>query len=462
MSKTLKEACERSGATVENTNQRFENECVNCIEYLDPTVLLGYYRCKIEFIRGVNLVNRRPWMWALGVGVVGLILGVASLRLMARPSSWALIAAEPVNKPIDEALVGRPRPAEPTKENLERGNWQLVESSGQALFPETGTTLQSPVETLSISVEADSGLITLQAHKYSSPAGHVTLILAPGETRASIHQGGGLYVLEADSRLFTIDPETGATRSVTPNSIQGLDRNKVLQAARERGVLDPLSWADDPLISPDGRFISYLSNRRTFRESTDTGSTALSNDLWVYGVESGAHYLAAQDVASAPLYWLDGQRIAYAAETSGTRPYQVYAFSVDARQAEPVGDGLQQLAGAGQPGFAGVERVDGPTTLSLYGWDGSLRGTFAQDTIHIPVHFDEIGNLCLVATHAGQPGLYVHILDENLQSVLVAEPPNGHLLLQLLGWWGDRCIITTTPRGSAAEFTWALEVSSSD
>lgn len=89
----------------------------------------------------------------------------------------------------------------------------------------------------------------------------------------------GRYVFEDNGGLWTIDAETMNVTQITRDTIEGLDRSTQARIATLGGGL--LYWATSPVLSPDGHYIAYFSNRS---RPTDPNW----GEVWVVDLNSGA------------------------------------------------------------------------------------------------------------------------------------------------------------------------------
>ena len=104
---------------------------------------------------------------------------------------------------------------------------------------------------------------------------------------------GSRFYAWTDAGIWKIDPEQGTGSKVTSDFYQGMHYTAL---AEDADACHPLFWIDNPMVSPDGRYVVYCSNRSAPKDygdclwaldGTSGRELQLTSDAHVYRVPEG-------------------------------------------------------------------------------------------------------------------------------------------------------------------------------
>ena len=275
----------------------------------------------------------------------------------------------------------------------------------------------------------------------------------------------GCFSPDRQAYIFTAhDPETRCSSlyrlHIPERRLEKLSRDAVGEydvRKLNKGLTDgaQLHWADDPLVSPDGRWIAYQSDRRTYedflrsQEAAGYPSGRDLCDIWVYDTKTGDESLLAREGYIDQ--WI-GDRLIYRCYLNGQDTYYaVSPLELDAgpeRLPIPVtADTLSTEAFLGSTVY-GAQEAEG-----LICYDAATGATFS---FPIPptnrysqmqcspdrsrmVRLIREDDLQWSLQTAGRDGALVCLsLPNRAQQAVEASPYQG---IALLGFWGNNRVL---------------------
>lgn len=246
-------------------------------------------------------MRRKTWMWfVVGAGAAaGLLLGqrAAWTRSFGTPLADRLVTVARLG---DEAVLltapgaeeasladriaasgASPAEQERLRERLVApGAWRVEEDGRiEAATPaRRSVAFEDPAtgEALRLDLLA---VETAAGTRYTVRPDALPLLASPADP--------DLYLLERNAAMFLFDARD---LSVTFLGDAGERRARLAESSDER----PLTWAQEPRWSPDGRFVAFLTNRDTLGEHFGTS-------IWVHELASGQEFAVLRGEAGRPV-----------------------------------------------------------------------------------------------------------------------------------------------------------------
>ena len=167
-----------------------------------------------------------------------------------------------------------------------------------------------------ISLEDASGNFDAEFLKLSSDS------VAPKDwdmTRFLFLSGQGVYLACTDMGIWRLDPETRTAVKLSADVFQGRTRAEI-QADTGKTVF----WTDDPVLSPNGRYLAYVSNR------TDPESDG--DEIWTLDTATGEEHLLMRQKGTwkTPLGFLSEKDILIEIEDKNNNKNNIYYAAADA------------------------------------------------------------------------------------------------------------------------------------
>ena len=213
---------------------------------------------------------------------------------------------------VAEVLSGRSDAAKINGENIAVKAVSNGEKSRRAAVKNTRKNSDSFI----ISLEDASGNFDAEFLKLSSDS------VAPKDwdmTRFLFLSGQGVYLACTDMGIWRLDPETRTAVKLSADVFQGRTRAEI-QADTGKTVF----WTDDPVLSPNGRYLAYVSNR------TDPESDG--DEIWTLDTATGEEHLLMRQKGTwkTPLGFLSEKDILIEIEDKNNNKNNIYYAAADA------------------------------------------------------------------------------------------------------------------------------------
>ena len=213
---------------------------------------------------------------------------------------------------VAEVLSGRSDAAKINGENVAVKGVSNDAKSRRAAVKNTRKNSDSFI----ISLEDASGNFDAEFLKLSSDS------VAPKDwdmTRFLFLSGQGVYLACTDMGIWRLDPETRTAVKLSADVFQGRTRAEI-QADTGKTVF----WTDDPVLSPNGRYLAYVSNR------TDPESDG--DEIWTLDTATGEEHLLMRQKGTwkTPLGFLSEKDILIEIEDKNNNKNNIYYAAADA------------------------------------------------------------------------------------------------------------------------------------
>lgn len=356
---------------------------------------------------------------------------------------------------------------------LPGNGWTLVaRDSGQALLvpkprnqgPKGSRKAGAPVQALLIAPGTDPSLIPArsrglfasgldsQPRVWSTQLGGRKVLFNPvgdGPAMGGVPGRSGDYVFSANGTVWVSQPG-GAPRKLAADSVTGFSREELAAGPglEEGGLI----WAANPMVSPDGRFVTYVTNREAFREQS------AGQSVWMVDYESGheQELLASSEESFTPLGWM-GEELLFTGDQGG-----VSALHPESLQVHSMGMGTL-LALDSSAGVAAMLEGNLPSNRRLVLMKQGTRLPVARRTrweYAGSADFSPDGSRLAVVLSAADGSKQVQVVDVSTgQFQLLPLPsPRREILVDPPRWVDDQTLLVTTSLRSGEERSSLLPV----
>lgn len=221
------------------------------------------------------------------------------------PGAWGVVSSDG-----QSTILARLPERTSAFRTLPEGQRPEPEVSGEVLaFTGAPQPVQAQAATRSVAVpETREGSVPVRVAQvagrqvaFNPPGAGPTLVGSPADP--------AVYVFEEAGTLWRYSLERGASRLVA-DAVQGFDRRALL--AKERPEGHYLLWAADPVWSPDGRYVTYTTNR----EAIQAGGVGQS--IWMVEAGTGTErpLLSGAGASFGAIGWL-GDELLYTDDSGG-------------------------------------------------------------------------------------------------------------------------------------------------
>lgn len=273
--------------------------------------------------------------------------------------------------------------------------------------------------------------------------------IGDGPAMGGVPGRSGDYVFSANGTVWLM-PSGGAPKKLATDSVDGFSREELAAGPgfEEGGLI----WAANPMVSPDGRFVAYVTNREAFRDRSPGQS------VWMVDYESGHEeaLLATAGESFTPLGWM-GEELLFTGDGGGVSALhpaslQVHQMGMGTLLALDSAAGVAAMLEGNLPSHRRLVLMKEGTRIPVARqarWEYAGSADFSPD-----------GSRLAVVLSAADGSRQVQIVDVSTgRSQLLSLPiPRRETLADLPRWVDDQTLLVTTSLRNGEEHSSLLPV----